>query len=65
MAYIYCKSCGTQMSDKSEACPMCGSPISQMICPDERQTNCPQEKNSYNKWFHTQNSITNATHKTV
>ena len=39
------------MSDKSEACPMCGSPISQMICPDERQTNCPQEKNSYNKWF--------------
>lgn len=27
MAYINCKNCGCQMSDKSEACPMCGMPI--------------------------------------
>ena len=24
MAYITCKNCGCQMSDKSEACPVCG-----------------------------------------
>lgn len=27
MAYIQCKYCGTQMSDKSEACPVCGMPV--------------------------------------
>ena len=27
MAYINCKKCGCQMSDKSEACPMCGTPV--------------------------------------
>lgn len=27
MAYITCKKCGCQMSDKSEACPVCGTPV--------------------------------------
>lgn len=27
MAYIICKHCGCQMSDKSEACPVCGASI--------------------------------------
>lgn len=27
MAYIICKHCGTKMSDKSEACPVCGTPV--------------------------------------
>ena len=26
MGYIHCKKCGCQMSDKSEACPQCGTP---------------------------------------
>ena len=27
MAYITCKHCGCQMSDKSEACPVCGASV--------------------------------------
>lgn len=27
MALINCKKCGCQMSDKSEACPICGMPV--------------------------------------
>ena len=27
MGYITCKHCGCQMSDKSEACPVCGNPV--------------------------------------
>lgn len=29
MAYITCKHCGCQMSDKSEACPVCGAPVAE------------------------------------
>ncbi len=28
MALIYCSECGKQISDKAEACPHCGNPIS-------------------------------------
>ena len=27
MATLICKHCGCQMSDKSEACPVCGAPV--------------------------------------
>ena len=31
MAYITCKQCGCQMSDKSEACPLCGTPVGEDV----------------------------------
>ena len=31
MAYITCKNCGCQMSDKSEACPLCGTPVGEDV----------------------------------
>lgn len=33
MAYITCKKCGCQMSDKSEACPVCGTPVVEEAAP--------------------------------
>ena len=36
MAFISCKKCGCQMSDKSEACPICGTPVD--MYPDSKST---------------------------
>ena len=41
MAYIQCKHCGAQMSDKSEACPVCGTPVDGAMPPE-----LPTEQNS-------------------
>ena len=48
MAYIQCKHCGAQMSDKSEACPVCGTPVNGELPPE-----LPQEatKKPLNKWI--------------
>ena len=51
MAYINCEFCGAQMSDKSEACPVCGAPIRKMVCADERLVDSPKAKNPYLKWY--------------
>lgn len=37
MAYITCKKCGSQMSDKSEICPLCGWPAGSQPRPDENR----------------------------
>lgn len=35
MSYIICKKCGCQMSDKSEACPVCGAIVEENVSQDE------------------------------
>jgi len=51
MAYITCKQCGCQMSDKSEACPVCGTPINQNvenpIIPTYEKTSSSKTKNNF------------------
>ena len=52
MGYIQCKHCGAQMSDKSEACPVCGTPVDGAMQPElpTEQSSSEQEKNkSFNK----------------
>lgn len=51
MAYIKCKFCGAQMSDKSEACPVCGAPVENLSLPETPIMEQPQEKNMQKKWF--------------
>lgn len=51
MAYIKCKSCGAQMSDKSEACPVCGTPVENLSLPETPVMEQPHEKNKQKKWF--------------
>lgn len=50
MAYITCKQCGCQMSDKSEACPVCGAPvrgnIEDLSFNDRKNDSSPKKKNS-------------------
>jgi len=50
MAYITCKQCGCQMSDKSEACPVCGSPvkgnIEDLSSNDRKNDSSPKKKNN-------------------
>lgn len=38
MAYITCKHCGCQMSDKSEACPVCGTSVAEDTTQKEDTT---------------------------
>ena len=52
MGYIQCKHCGAQMSNKSEACPVCGTPVDGAMPPElpTEQSSSEQEKNkSFNK----------------
>jgi len=45
MSLISCRNCGCQMSDKSEACPMCGMPIDANV---EEYRKVVEEKNNLN-----------------
>lgn len=52
MAYITCKQCGCQMSDKSEACPVCGAPVAENLetpspTSKEEHISASKKKNSY------------------
>ena len=52
MALIKCTECGKEISDKAEACPHCGCPISAMIKPEnlkaESTNNGPENNKQKN-----------------
>ena len=51
MGYIQCKHCGAQMSDKSEACPVCGTPVDGAMPPElpTEQNNEQLQNKPFNK----------------
>lgn len=49
MAYIQCRHCGVQMSDKSEACPVCGTPVDGAMPPELPTEQIEQPKEPLNK----------------
>lgn len=51
MGYIQCKHCGAQMSDKSEACPVCGTPVDGAMPPEPptEQNNEQLQNKPFNK----------------
>ena len=44
MALVNCKKCGCQMSDKSEACPMCGMPVGMDVVEYNKQMEKQQKE---------------------
>ena len=57
MAYIECKKCGTRMSDKSEACPVCGTPVNNGTLPELSSELLAQEKQTVSKQYAERNGV--------